>query len=192
LLGVFGVLAADIVGILLVEAHDPIAETISKLAVGPHAWIQDLGINLLGIGAALCAAGLMVWRGGGLAWRSGLLLLALLGLDLVFIAEYNQYAGELGEDATVHRTLVFIMYGLFTGATLLLAEGLGSAGRRWKLASLASCGAWTVLAPVLFVMPTSIDGAYERLVGLILLAWIGGVSILLLRSTFTERVSTEA
>ena len=180
-LGVWGVLAADLLGILLVEAHNPIAETISKLAVGPQAWIQDLGLNLFGIGIALCAAGFTLWRTGGLAWRAGILLLALLGLDVVIIAEYNEYAGELGEDATVHRTLVYILYVLFAAASLLLAPGLKDAGRRWQTASLGAAAAWIVLAPVMLIVPTSIDGAYERLVGLVLLAWFGGASILLIR-----------
>ena len=179
-LGAWGVLVADLVAILLVERHDPIAETISKLAVGPHAWIQDLGLNVFGIGIALCAAGLILWRAGGLAWRAGILLLALLGLDVVVIAEYNQYAGELGEDATVHRALVYVLYVLFAGTSLLLAHGLGRAGRRWKTGSLLAGALWIVLAPVLLVVPTSIDGAYERLVGLVLLGWVAAISILLI------------
>lgn len=46
----FSVAAADIVGILVVEDHNPIRETISQLAEGKYAYIQDIGITLFGLG----------------------------------------------------------------------------------------------------------------------------------------------
>ena len=179
-LGAVAVVVADLVGILVVDAHDPISETISKLAVGRAAWIQDLGLSLFGLGAAAVAAGLAAWRTGGAAWKAGVTATFLVAVDLVVIARYNEYAGELGQGATVHRVLVYALYGLFSIATVLLARGLGNAGRRWTVVSVAAFLAWTIFAPLLFVVPTSLDGAYERLVGCILVAWFAAVSAMLI------------
>ena len=181
LLGSLGVVLADLIGILLVERHDPISETISALAVGRLAWIQDLGIFLFAAGVVACAVGLYAWRAGGERWTWGLFLLLLLAIDLGFIAGYNQYAGQGNRDGAVHMALVYALYGLFALAALLLAPGLRRAGRAWHRFGLAVLLAWTGLAPLLKIVPTSWDGAYERFLGLILLSWFVAVSALLLR-----------
>ena len=57
-IGLFGCIAAvvtDIIGIIVVEKHNPISETISALAITKYAWIQDLGLNLFALGLdSLC------------------------------------------------------------------------------------------------------------------------------------------
>lgn len=63
--------------------------------------------------------------------------------------------------------------------TLLLAKGLGRAHRCWMIGTLITFAAWTLLAPLLMV-PTSVDGGYERLVGLIPYAWTAAISVLLI------------
>lgn len=182
-LGALAVVLGDLVGIALVEQHDPIRETISALAIGEHAWIQDLGIDLLAVGVVACAVGLYLWRAGGAAWRAGLLLLVLLGIDLVLIAEHNQYAGRPGTPgAAIHIYLVYALYGLVAFASLLLAPGLERAGRVWRRSGLAFFVSWSVLAPVFFVVPTAWDGAYERLLGALLVAWIAALAWLLVRA----------
>ena len=179
--GWVSVLVADVVGILLVERHNPIRETISRLAVGRYAWIQDLGLDLFAVGVAACAIGLFSWRRGGTAWRTGLVGLLLLAADLVLIAEYNQYAGQGNRDGAIHTFAVYCLYGLFAISTLLLSSGLRRAGTDWRRFDLGIFIAWTVLAPFLFLVPTAWDGAYERFLGLILLAWFAGISALLIR-----------
>ena len=179
--GWVSVLVADVLGILLVERHDPISETISSLAVGRYAWIQDLGLDLFALGAAACAVGLFAWRRGGTAWRAGLALLLLLAADLILIAEYNQYAGQGNRDGTIHMAAVYALYGLFALTTLLLSSGLRQAGRAWRRFDVMIFVAWTLLAPLLFVVPTAWDGAYERFLGLILLSWFAAASALLVR-----------
>ena len=180
-LGWVSVLVADVVGILLVERHDPISETISRLAVGRYAWIQDLGLDLFALGVAACAIGLFAWRRGGAVWKTGLVLLLLLAADLIVIAEYNQYAGQGNRDGTIHLCAVYALYGLFALSTLLLSFGLRRAGHAWHRFDLGVFVAWTVLAPLLFIVPTAWNGAYERFLGLFLLAWFAAVSALLIR-----------
>lgn len=182
LLGPSAAVVADVVGFLVVDAHDPISETISKLAVGDRSWIQDVGISIFGLGAASCGVGLAAWRRGGLAWKAGVTAIFLLAVDLACIAQYDRYEGQLGEGATVHRALVYALYGIFAASSLLLARGLGDGRRGWRNGSVASGLAWIVLAPLLFVVPTAWDGAYERVVACILVGWFLAVSILLIRT----------
>lgn len=182
-LGAFAVALADLVGIALVEQHDPISETISELAIGRYAWVQDLGIDLLAVGVVACAAGLYLWRAGGAAWKAGVLLLFVLGIDLVLIAEHNQYAGRPGTPgAVIHIYLVYALYGIVALASLLLSFGLERAGRAWQRFGLAVFAGWTLLAPLFFVVPTAWDGAYERLMGALLVTWIAALAWLLIRT----------
>ena len=53
ILGCVAVLATDLIGIALHEAHNPIKNTISMLAIGKYGWIQDLGLDILAIGFLL-------------------------------------------------------------------------------------------------------------------------------------------
>lgn len=152
--------------------------------------VQDVGIDAFAIGVLACAVGLGAWRRGGTAWKAGLGSLGLLGVNLVLLAEYNGYGGELGEGAPIHRALVYALYGLFALATLLLAPGLGRAGRRLRRFGFAVAGVWIVFAPLLFLVPTTWDGAYERLVGLVMLAWFAAVSGLLVRRGSTTSRSS--
>lgn len=48
--GYLSVIIADIVGILIYEDHNPVRQTISQLAHGKYASIQDIGLVLLGLG----------------------------------------------------------------------------------------------------------------------------------------------
>ena len=70
---------------------------------------------------------------------------------------------------------------LFAALTLLLASGLRKAGRNWYRFSIGTAIFWIVLAPIFFFVPTNIDGAYERFISLITIAWVAAISWLLIR-----------
>ena len=176
LLGCALVIAANLVGILVVDAHNPISETISKLAIGDHAWIQDAGLDAFATALFALALGLYLGLPGGWRWHSGLALLALLGVDILLIAEHNQYAGRPGRGAAIHVYCVYTLYGLFTLVTFLCAETLARLGGRWRRFSLGISGGWFVLAPFFFFVPDGWDGGYERFLALFLLAWVGGLA----------------
>lgn len=176
LLGCVLVTAANFIGILVVDAHNPISETISKLAIGEHAWIQDLGLDAFAIGLFSLALGLHLTLSGGWRWQAGLVLLILLGVDVLLIAEHNQYAGRPGRGAAIHIYCVYALYGLFSLITFLLAANLKKLGDRWRRFSLSISVSWLVLAPLFFVVPTRWDGAFERFLALFLLAWVGGLA----------------
>ena len=184
IIGIFGCLAvivADLIGIIVVDDHNPISDTISALAIEKYAWIQDTGLDLYAAGMIACAIGLYAWNLGGTKWKIGTVLLLLLGIDVILIAEHNQYAGREGVGANIHIQLVYALAVLFTALTLLLASGLRKVGRNWYRFSIGISLFWIVLAPIFFFVPTNIDGAYERFISLITIAWVAAMSWLLIR-----------
>ena len=184
IIGIFGclsVIIADIVGIIVVESHNPITETISALAITKHAWIQDLGLDLYAAAMIACAIGLFVWNLGGLRWKIAAVLLGLLGVDVILIAEHNQYAGRPGVGAAIHIYCVYALAILFAATSLLLSFGLRKVGRNWYRYSMGTAIIWTILAPIFFFVPTSIDGAYERFISLITISWVAAISWLLIK-----------
>lgn len=181
LLGSFAVVAANIIGILLVERHNPISETISKLAIGDYAWVQDLGLDLFAISLFAIAIGLFKWSVGGWRWKTSAFLLVLLCFDIVVIAEHNQYAGQANPGATVHLYAVYVLGLLVALASLLLGFDLRRISRNWSRFSIGLSIVWIVLGPIFFAVPTSWDGAYERFVALIMVTWVVALSWLLIQ-----------
>lgn len=183
LIGCAGVILGNIAGVLIYERHDWIADTISDLAAGPWGWIQDVGLVLLGFALAACALGLRVWRLGG--WRRTVVVvgLVLLAVDVAVIALHNEY----GDADSNHGKFVihsYAVYGLgiiFAAVCWAAARPLGEVGRGWRRFSYGIAIVWLVAAPVFFVTPTAWDGLYERILALIFIIWVAGVSWLLLR-----------
>lgn len=172
--GCVAALISDVVGWIVVDDHNPINETISKLAVGKQSWIQDVGLDIFAGGVIACAVGLFsIYRSG---WRGGAGAVALLltAGDIFVIAEYNQYQGFDDFGGRVHMICVYILYGLVTFASVVLGFELRKAGRVYQVMSLAFAACWLVGSPLfLFVTPTTVDGAVERLLAVALVAWIG-------------------
>ena len=184
IIGIFGcisVILADIIGIIVVEEHNPISETISALAITKSAWIQDLGLDLYAVAMFACALGLFQWNLGGRKWKIASVLLVLLGIDIILIAEHNQYAGREGIGASIHIQCVYALAVLFAAITLLLSFDLRRIGRNWYRYSMGTALVWIVLAPIFFFVPNNINGAYERFISLITIAWVAAISWLLIK-----------
>lgn len=183
-------LAADLIGTIVVDKHNPISETISALALGKYAWIQDVGLDLFAAALLACAIGLYSLKLGGFRWKLGTALLGLLCVNVLLIAEYNQYANRDSIGSTIHLYLVCILGIAFALLTFLLAPGLRKVGLKWHRFTLWIAILWTVLAPFFFLIPTGWDGAYERFVALIMVTWVTGMSWLLIsqrrRHTFAH------
>ncbi|MHA6281092.1 DUF998 domain-containing protein [Salinimicrobium sp. CAU 1759] len=177
--GCFAVIATDFIGIALHEAHDPIADTISMLAIGKYGWIQDLGLDLLALGFVALAIGLYFVKIRGTKWLISLGTSLLIAAVLILIAEHNQYAGKTG--FTLHRKLVYTLALLFPALLFTISTGLYSIKPFLKNFSRWVAGIWLVLAPLLPLMPNSFDGAYERLVCSLIVIWLGTVSYQLYR-----------
>jgi hypothetical protein len=181
IIGCIAVLAGDIIGIALHEEHNPISNTISMLAIGKYGWIQDWGLNILALGYLAIAFGLYTWKNTGTKWIISLIILVLISGDIIMIAEHNQYAGRPGNN--IHRTLVYILAGLFLILNILISFDLKSLHPSLKKFSLWIAGLWLVLAPLLPLIPDGWDGAYERLICSLLVVWPAVVSYHLFRSS---------
>ncbi|MGF1515608.1 MAG: DUF998 domain-containing protein [Elainellaceae cyanobacterium] len=180
-LGSFLSVATNLIGIIVVEQHNPISETISMLAIGEYAWLQDFGLDALALGLAAIAVALIRWNLGGLEWQAGATLVMLLSLDILLIAEHNQYVGREGVGAAIHIYCVYALGLLVALMTWFLSRGLGKVGRGWRRFSRTISLVWTVFGPIFFFVPDGWNGAYERFVALILLTWVVAVSWLLIR-----------
>ncbi|HEV7277417.1 MAG TPA: DUF998 domain-containing protein [Devosiaceae bacterium] len=196
LLGLVGVLAAvitDLLAAILVDGYSIISQSISALAVGHYAWIQDAGLYLLSLGTIAVAVGLARWRfleGTGLLTAA--FLLSLLGTDLVIIAYFNEYAGQENQGANVHINAVYALGILFAACTLLFAFSVRASAKNWASLSALLGGLWILLAPFFFYVPSSWFGLYERTLGLILVCWIGVAAWLLRRRAAALRQATAA
>lgn len=173
-MGCVAVIAGDIIGIAVHEKHDPISDTISMLAIGKYGWIQDWGLDLLALGFLAVATGLYNWKRKGTKWIISLIILVLISVDLVLIAEHNQYAGRPGY--TIHRKLVYILAGLFLLLNIMISFDLKSLKPYLKRFSFWIASLWLIFAPLLPLIPDSWDGAYERLVSTLLVVWLAVVS----------------
>lgn len=180
ILGAFSSVATNIAGIVLVERHNPISETISALAIGKYAWLQDAGLDALAIGLMAIAIALLKWNLGGFQWEAGATLMIILGLDIILIAEHNQYAGREGVGAAIHIYCVYALGLLFALIAWFLGEGLRKVSRNWQRFSRGISLVWTTLAPLFFFAPEPWNGGYERFVALIMLTWVTAISWLLI------------
>ncbi len=183
--GCLAALIADGVGILVHPHFNPKRETISDLAAGRQAWIADAGLYAFAIGLFAVAWGL--WRLAeeserrGVLWRLGCIALAVSGVVIAVMAVHGEYGDREPGGIVIHAELVYAMAALFLAAPLLLLRGLATLGT-WphRLGAGFALG-WLVLAPPFVIMPTAWDGLYERFIALLLLGFVGGLSLLLLR-----------
>ncbi len=158
------------------------------LAIGKYGWIQDWGLNILAFGYMALAVGLFTWKRSGKKWLISLFILLLIGIDLILIAEHNQYAGRPGY--TIHRKLVYALAGLFLMLTFLISFDLKSVKGYLKKLSLWIASLWLILAPLLPFIPDSWDGAYERFVCTLLVIWPAVVSYYLFKIPGSETKSS--
>lgn len=162
------ILIADFV----VPDHDWIADTISDLGAGKYEYIVDIGIYAYSaalIAIALLAAHLHL---GGTGWSLGLAGLALLGLIVFLVGARNEYGDHDQDGRAIHIYLVYALGVLQFLVPLALAKGaaLHSLIHGRILTGLALV--WLIAAPVFFVLPTDIDGLYERGLGLLSMAMV--------------------
>ncbi|MCO6045071.1 DUF998 domain-containing protein [Aeoliella sp. ICT_H6.2] len=181
-LGSVVVLLSDFVGCVVVEDHNPISETISKLAVGEYGWVQDVGLDVFAAGVIATAIGLLVWQWGGIRWRIGVVALVLTAITVLVIAEYDEYKGFDGFGVDIHLACVYILYVVVAVAAVTLGLELRPVGRGYRTASFVFAAVWLVGSPIfMFAAPTSIDGAIERFLAVCLVAWISMLAWLLIR-----------
>ena len=181
-LGLFGIAAVvitDLVAALVVDDYSIMSQSISSLAVGRHAWIQDLGLYCLSVGVIAVAAGLAWVRILGGKWIIGVMAVALIGADIAVIAYFHGYAGQQNRGANIHIIAVCALGVLFAASALLIGFSLQRAARNSGLISLGLGALWIIAAPFFFSVPSDWFGLYERGLGLILVCWIGAMAFYL-------------
>jgi hypothetical protein len=185
LIGCISVVATDIAGIMIYGSYNWISQTVSALAGG---WIQDIGLYHLSVGLIAGAAGLFMWRRGGISWSIGCLLLVLLGADVFTIMLVKGYAGSWNMDpsrwkmgAVIHHYCVYALAILITLIPFCFAPGLWQWRPQWGKFSIAIGVSWIIVSPIYLFVPKSWNGVYERFLILLTLAWFAAVSDLLRR-----------
>ncbi len=169
---IIGTLAAQ----MIVPGHDWIADTISDLGAGDWEIIMD--VALYGFSGGLLATSLAASHAhlGAVGWSTGVLSLAVLAALVIIVGARNEYGDNDNEGIVIHRYLVYGLGALFLIMPLAMSVGIRrdhpKAG--WALIGLAI--AWAVVAPIFLLVPTSIDGLMERVLGVIACAIISSLS----------------
>ena len=180
LVGTSALIIADVAALIVNDAN-PVQQTISALTWGPHAWIQTTGLDFYALGIAALATGLFFWhRTTRRGWLTGLTLLFGAGVIVFFIAAQTHEPHSYR--AVPHRLLVIVLFVTLVLALALMARELWSLHRIASRWSLATSVALLCLGTPYFFAPESIEGAYERALVLLMLAWTTEIALIALRS----------
>jgi hypothetical protein len=171
-LGVVTIIAGNIAGSLVVPGHDPVADTISDLAAGRFEIIQDIALYGFAAGIIALALALANLHTRDVSWTIGVLALVAISALVIVIGARNEYGDNDSDGVVIHIYLVYGLGVLMAVAPFALAGGLGRIGRGFGVLSRLFGVAWCLSAPVFFFLPTGIDGAYERGLGVLASAWL--------------------
>ncbi len=158
---------------MVVPDHDWVSGTISDLGAGEYEYIVDMGIYAFSgsiIATALLAAHVHL---GGWRWSLGILCLAMLGLVVFLVGARNEYGDNDSEGVVIHSYLVYAIGVLITAICFLMSKAAARAGRIYRRLLITIGSVWVVSAPMFFILPDNIDGAYERYLGLLAFAMVG-------------------
>lgn len=156
-----GTLAAQV----MVPDHDWIADTISDLAAGRWEIVMD--VALYGFAAGIMATALAAAHAhlGRWDWSCGIVALALLAALVTIIAARNEYGDGDSEGVELHAYFVYALAVLFAAVPFLMAGGVGGESRTARRVLLGLGGLWIAAAPIFYMLPTDVDGLYERALG---------------------------
>lgn len=160
------ILIADFV----VPNHDWISDSISDLGAGKYEFIVDIGIYAFSaslISIALLSAHIHL---GKWPWSLGIVGFAILGLIVFLVGARNEYGDSDSEGVVIHIYLVYALGFLFAASPLALAQDAECIGTANCRILIGLSVLWMVSAPVFFFLPDSIDGIYERYLGVIAFA----------------------
>lgn len=168
------ILIADFV----VPNHDWISDTISDLGAGRYEFIVDIGIyafssSLISISLLSTHIHLGKWP-----WSLGAIAFATIGLIVFLVGARNEYGDSDNEGFVIHTYLVYALGVLFAAAPIAMACNAECIQTRFRRTLISLAVLWLVSAPIFFIMPDSIDGIYERYLGLIAFAIIITMALL--------------
>lgn len=182
IVGVIATVVADFAAITLGRPASFLATPISRTAIGENALIVDGAIYLFGFGIAAVALALHRWRLDSGRYAFGVVCLAATVPVIILVAAWNGYEPNNVPDFGFHMILVYVLSALFPLAALALARGLGKVRPFWGVFSVTLAILWMLSGPVYALTPDSLEGLFERVAFLVMLVWVAGVGVLLLRS----------
>lgn len=165
------ILLADVAGWIVVDGYNPISETISDLAAGDRSWLLDTGIVMFSIGIIALGIALYRWELETYDWHVGAVLMVLLGIVISLIALHNEYGDNQAGGLEIHIYLVYALGILFAIVTGALARGLKRLHVSWFWFSVVVSVLWVILAPPFFFISDAWNGAYERMLGVLMVGW---------------------
>jgi len=181
LLSCLVVVLCDVSMWFIVDGYNPISQTISELAAGPHHWVQDAGIIVFVIGT-LCLT-LDLFIRGETGWKPWLVRLSMLVMsaDIALIALWNEYGDGNPGGLEIHIYLVALLYPLVPIILWFGTSVLPARHGKFSVVAKITAVAWLIIAPLFFVLPTYVDGLYERGLGAIMIVAVGIAAYRLLK-----------
>ena len=166
--------------VLIANGQDPVPTPVSMLSRGNLAWLQTAALVGFGLAHIALAIGLKGLDDGRLwPWGRGLLLAA--GIGNLYVAWYfvtSSDATLYGQDANDPLWIIASLTGFAMGA---VQPGLARQAKALSAFTLVALGVWLWLIPTILLVNESWLGLYERIVGLVYVVWLAGVSYGLLR-----------
>lgn len=179
-------IATDIAAIALAKSYSLVSGTISALAVGRYAWVQDVGIDAFAVSFVALALGLLYWRPvRQWVWLCSVMFLVLSGIATFLIAQHHVY-GPYTPAMPIHAELVAVLFITTALALIGVARNTKRAHSGVRLLTLLFGIPFCVLGVPYFFMPERIEGAYERFLVALVLMWTLGISYFLLRLSRTH------
>ncbi|MEE4175284.1 MAG: DUF998 domain-containing protein [Xanthomonadales bacterium] len=166
--------------VLIANGQNPIPTPVSELSRGDLAWLQNGALVLFGLAHIALAVAL----GGldkGRLWPVARGLLVAAGLGNMYLAYYfvtSTDAALYGPDANDPLWIIASLTGLAMGA---VQPGLARQAKGLGAFAVVMLGAWLWLIPTILLVNASWLGLYERIVGVVYVVWVAGVSWGLLR-----------
>ena len=178
-------IVADFTTAALSGRFNAMENTISNLAAGRYDWLADAGIYAFVIAVLSATIGLWRWRIDRLDWRIGTIALIALAGCITLIGAYEAYS--TGDGPVIHYRLVYAIGALFPAAALLTAGQFYTMNTAVGIGLYALGGLFLVLGPGLFIVPTDIDGGFERVLAALMLGWFLIVGIYIWRDPDVAR-----
>ena len=179
LAGAAALLLGNAAGSALAPRYDWVSDTVSDLAEGPLAWVQDLAMHAYAAGLLASAWGALRRPLDGTRWTVGAWLLVANAVIVSVIAVRGAYgAGPFG----LHMMIVGALGVVSAAAPLAMERGLSAVSRLRGRVALGAGLVWAIGGPMFFLVPTGWDGAWERALGLASAVFVATLSLTLLEA----------
>ena len=166
--------------VLILSGQNAIRDPINALSRGEWGAVQTVGLVSFGVAHIALAVALRGLDSGRL-WPFGRACLSASGAALFYIAYFFSTADSAlltGPSANDPLWIAACLVGLAMGA---LQPGLSRLSARLGLFSAVCLGLWIWFVPLILLVTDAWIGAYERLVGILYVVWMIGVSSELLQ-----------